>query len=103
MINIDELSEDVRSTQRQQLKEGLLAHSGIKSVTMSEDHFLETGTPRLRETILPGEDRKIRAQCLRVDPHFVETLGLQLMQGSDLGPDQADILVNETFVARVGW
>ena len=101
MLDIDELPD--YSGQRQLLKEGLIAHNGIKSVAMSEDHFLRTGTPRLRETILPGEDRKIRAQCLRVEPHFVETLGLQLVQGSDLGPDQADILVNETFVARAGW
>ena len=103
MLNIDELPDGINRRQRQLLKEGLIAHSGIKSVAMSEDHFLEMGTPRLRETILPDEDRKIRAQCLRVEPHFVETLGLQLVQGSDLGPDQADILVNETFVARAGW
>ncbi len=103
MLNIDELPEYTDSRQRQLLKEGLLAHSGIKSVAMSEDHFLDTETPRLRETILPGEDRKIRAQCLRVDSSFVETLGLQLVQGAGLGPDQAGILVNETFVARAGW
>ena len=48
-------------------------------------------------------NRTIRAQWLRVDPHFVETLGLQLLQGSDLGSDQAGILVNETYVARAGW
>ena len=101
MLNIDELAD--YSGQRQLLKERLIAHNGIKSVAMSEDHFLETGTPRLQETILPGEDRKIGTQCLQVEPHFVETLGLQLVQGSDLGTDQADILVNETFVARAGW
>ena len=103
MLNTDALPEAIDKTLRQRLKEGLLAHSGIKSVALSEDHFLETGTPRLRETILPGEDRSIRAQCLRVDSSFVETLGLQLVQGTDLGPDQAGILVNETFVARAGW
>ena len=103
MINIDELPEFPDSRQRQLFREGLLAHSGIKSVAMSEDHFLDTETPRLQETTLPGEDRKIRAQCLRVNPHFVETLGLQLVQGANLGLDQAGILVNETFVARAGW
>jgi len=103
MLDIDELPEGINDRHRQLLKERLLAHSGIKSVAMSEDHFLRTGMPRLRETILPGEDRKIRAQCLRVDPHFVETLGLQVVQGSDLGSDRANILVNETFVARAGW
>ncbi|MXW81603.1 MAG: FtsX-like permease family protein [Gemmatimonadetes bacterium] len=103
MLDIDELPEGTKDRHRQLLKEKLLSHSGIKSVAMSEDHFLRTGTPRLAETILPGEDRKIRAQCLRVDPHFVETLGLQLVQGSDLGSDRANILVNETFVARAGW
>ena len=103
MLNVDELPEGVNDMHRQLLKEKLLAHSGIKSVAMSEDHFLRTGTPHLRETVLPGEDRKIRAQCLRVDPHFVKMLGLQLVQGSDLGSDRANILVNETFVARAGW
>ena len=103
MLRIDELSEDVNSTQQQQLKEGLLAHSGIKAVTTSVDHFLEAETPWLSKTTLPGEDRTIRAQCLRVGPHFVETLGLQLVQGSDLGSVQAGILVNETYVARAGW
>ena len=103
MLRIDELSEYVNSTQQQQLKEGLLAHSGIKAVATSVDHFLEAETPWLPETTLPGEDRTIRAQCLRVGPHFVETLGLQLVQGSDLGSVQAGILVNETYVARAGW
>ena len=103
MLRIDELSEYVNSTQQQQLKEGLLAHSGIKAVTTSVDHFLEAETPWLSKTTLPGEDRTIRAQCLRVGPHFVETLGLQLEQGSDLGSVQAGILVNETYVARAGW
>ena len=103
MLNTDALPEAIDSRLRHLLKEGLLAHSGIKSVALSEDHFLETGTPRLREAILPAEDRTIEAQCLRVDSSFVETLGLQLVQGANLGPDQADILVNETFVARAGW
>ena len=103
MLNTDMLPEAIDRTLRHRLKEGLLAHSGIRSVTMSKDHFLETGTPFLRETVLPGEDRKIRAQCLRVDSSFVETLGLQLVQGADLGPDQAGILVNESFVAQAGW
>ncbi len=103
MLRIDELSGYVNSTQQQQLKEGLLAHSGIKAVATSKDHFLEAETPWLPKTTLPGEDRTIRAQCLRVGPHFVETLGLQLVQGSDLGSVQAGILVNETYVARAGW
>ena len=90
MLNIDELAD--HSGQRQLLKERLIAHNGIKSVAMSEEHFLETGTPRLQETILPGEGRKIGAQCLQVEPHFVETLGLQLVQGSDLGPDPSEHL-----------
>ena len=70
MLDIDELPEGINDRHRQLLKEELLAHSEIKSVAMSEDHFLRTGTPRLRETILPDEDRKIKAQCLRVDPPF---------------------------------
>ena len=103
MLDTDALPEAIDKTLWHRLKEGLLAHSGIKSVGTSKDHFLERGTPWLQETILPGEDRKIRAECLRVDSSFVKTLGLQLVQGADLGPDQAGILVNETFVARAGW
>ena len=103
VLSTYKLREGIDKTLRHRLKEGLLTHNGIKSVTMSKDHFLETGTPRLRETILPSEDRKIRAQCLTVDSSFVETLGLQLVQGADLGPNQAGILVNETFVAQAGW
>ena len=103
MLRIHELPQYIDSRQRQLLKEGLLTHSGIKAVAMSAYHFLEVETPWLRKTTLPGEDRTIRAQWLRVDPHFVETLGLQLLQGSDLGSDQAGILVNETYVARAGW
>ena len=103
MLAADAVGEGIDRTFRHRLKEELLAHSGIRSVTMSKDHFLEEGTPWLRETILPGEDRTIEAECLRVDSSFVETLGLQLVQGADLGPDQAGILVNETFVARAGW
>ena len=103
MLRIEVLPQYIDSRQRQLLKEGLLTHSGIKAVAMSAYNFLEAETPWLRETTLPGEDRTIRAQYLRVDPHFVETLGLQLVQGSDLGSDQAGILVNETYVARAGW
>jgi len=103
MLRIEALPQYIDSRQRQLLKEGLLTHSGIKAVAMSAHNFLEVEKPWLRETTLPGEDRTIRAQHLRVDPHFVETLGLQLLQGSDLGSDQAGILVNETYVARAGW
>ena len=105
MLYTDTLPEAIDRMLWHRLKEELLAHSGIKSVGTSKDHFLnpERGRPWLRETILPGEDRKIMAECLRVDSSFVESLGLQLMQGADLGPDQAGILVNESFVAQAGW
>ena len=103
MLRIEALPQYIDSRQRQLLKERLLTHSGIKAVAMSAYNFLEAEKPWLRETTLPGEDRTIRAQCLRVDPHFVETLGLQLVQGSDLGSDQAGILINETYVVRAGW
>lgn len=103
MLDTDQLPQGINSRHRHLLKEGLLAHSGIKSVAMSKDHFLEEEMPLLQETILPGTDRKIRAQCLRVDSLFVETLGLHLVQGANLGPDQAGILVNESFVAQAGW
>lgn len=105
MLYTDTLPEAIDRMLWHRLKEELLAHSGIKSVGTSKDHFLnpERGRPWLRETILPGEDRKIMAECLRVDSNFVESLGLQLVQGVDLGPDQAGILVNESFVAQAGW
>lgn len=105
MLYTDTLPEAIDRMLWHRLKEELLAHSGIKSVGTSKDHFLnpERGRPWLRETILPGEDRKIMAECLRVDSNFVESLGLQLVQGADLGPDQAGILVNESFVAQAGW
>lgn len=107
MLDTNALGEGIDKMFRHRLKEGLLAHSGIKSVAMSKDHFLQkekrTPTRGMEETILPGKDRKIRAQCLRVDSLFVETLGLHLVQGANLGPDQAGILVNETFVAQAGW
>lgn len=107
MLDTDALREGIDKMFRHRLKEGLLAHSGIKSVAMSKDHFLQkekrTPTRGMEETILPGKDRKIRAQCLRVDSSFVETLGLHLVQGANLGPDQAGILVNETFVTQAGW
>ena len=105
MLYTDTLPEAIDRMLWHRLKEELLAHSGIKSVGTSKDHFLnpERGRPWLRETILPGEDRKIMAECLRVDSSFVESLGLQLVQGADLGPDQAGILVNESFVAQAGW
>ena len=105
MLYTDTLPEAIDRMLWHRLKEELLAHSGIKSVGTSKDHFLnpERGRPWLRETILPGEDRKIMAECLRVDSNFVESLGLQLVLGADLGPDQAGILVNESFVAQAGW
>lgn len=105
MLYTDTLPEAIDRMLWHRLKEELLAHSGIKSVGTSKDHFLnpERGRPWLRETILPGEDRKIMAECLRVDSSFVESLGLHLVQGADLGPDQAGILVNESFVAQAGW
>lgn len=97
---------------RELLRERLPSHGGIQMVATSKSHFLEEGTPWLQKTILPGEDLTIRAQCLRVDLHFVKTLGLQLGQGADLGSDQegtlvyetpTGILVNETYVAQAGW
>ena len=106
VLRIRKLPQYIDSRHRQLLKERLLAHSGIKLVATSKDHFLEKelgGAPWIKKTTLPSEDRTIEARCLGVGPHFVETLGLQLVQGTDLGPDQAGILVNEAFVARAGW
>jgi putative ABC transport system permease protein len=56
---------------------------------------------------LVKEDQVIRAPLFRVDPDFLETLGIPLLQGRNFSPRYATdategVLVNEAFVRRFG-
>lgn len=85
------------------LKELILESPSVKSVTMSDRNF-DSGSSSLGQ--MNSEGRNIELRLLRIDADFVETMGLELLEGRgftvDLSKDSiAGVIVNETLVREL--
>ena len=88
----------------QTLKEMILQSPHVKSVTMSDRNF-DSGSSSTELRNKEGEIISVR--FLRVDPDYLKTLGLELIQGrnfftEDLSDTIPKVIVNETLVRQLG-
>ncbi len=87
----------------QTLKEKILESPQVRSVTMSDRSF-DSGSSSQGLRNKKGEIINIR--FLRVDSDYLRTLGMELIQGRNLYPDEAsdsipNVIVNETLVREL--
>jgi len=96
------------------LRQAALAHPAVVSASVAGatpgQFRIGMGFTRSK---LPVEtvgdpDEMLMFRPARVDPHYVQTLGLRLIAGRDFDPDRtADLerafLINETTARRLGW
>ena len=80
----------------------IILNSRVKSVTACTREF----GLFLPGTSLEVDGRNIHYHYTRVDPHFVSTMGLKIVQGRDFEPefqtDMNTVLVNERFIRELG-
>ncbi len=84
------------------LKDRLLKSSQVEDVTTSDRNFIY-GSSSTAEKNEKGEIVEIR--FLRIDPDYIPTIGLQLLQGRNFFRDEPidsnfNVIVNETFVRK---
>jgi hypothetical protein len=89
------------------IKEELLAHPSIIGVTAGEPPVLRFGSQSEIKWEGMGEDDSTGWTSLAVDPNYVETFGMTIVQGQDLSelpPAEArrSMLVNETAARLMG-
>lgn len=85
------------------LKSELQQHANILNVTMASSSFIEGGSASFVEK----DEKQIIVTDFRVDPDYLETLGMQLTSGRDFSADLPTdateaIIVNEAFVREFG-
>ena len=93
--------------QHQSIKNELLQHPGIMSVTMCNQNPLEIGSFATgMEWEGKKEGEEIEFSHLWVTYDFIKTLGMELLEGRDFSPefisDSSAFLVNEAAVAAMG-
>ena len=86
------------------LKDRLLKSSQVEDVTTSDRNFIY-GSSSTAEKNEKGEIVQIR--FLRIDPDYIPTIGLHLLQGRNFFRDEPidsnfNVIVNETFVRKYG-
>ncbi len=88
----------------QRYKTRIAQNSNIVSVTGSDRAFT-TGMSSRRVKFKDGE--KVRIRQIRIDPDYLETLGIDLLAGNNFSPGTTSnknaILVNEALVKTFGW
>ncbi len=81
----------------------LAEDSRIKSVTGGTNHL----GAYLASSILEFPDRKVETYKLDVEANYIETMGIQVIQGralrSGYESDKQAVLINETFASNMGW
>jgi putative ABC transport system permease protein len=80
----------------------IIFHNHVLGVTASNREF----GLFLPGTMLKFGNKEVHFRFNRVDPHFVSTLGLRLVEGRDFSPrlsaDKNAVLVNEQFIKALG-
>jgi ABC-type antimicrobial peptide transport system permease subunit len=87
------------------LKEKLKMNTSIVNAAGSDRNFIRGASDNTIKTV---DGNVIRTRFLRIDSDYLETLGIELLQGRNFsesfGSDQDHaVLVNETLVREFGW
>ncbi len=104
IVNIG-LPNDLKSSQINTLRNALISRTDVLSVAESDRNFLwGSQSFNLKNT----DGQNIHVRRLRIDPEYIETLGIPLLAGRNLSGKIATdttmaVLVNETFVKAMGW
>ena len=85
------------------LKEQLLNYSHIRSVSMSDRNFISGSSS---DDIKNHKGELVQIRFLRIDHDYLQTFGLQLLDGRNFLPDEPidsnmNVMVNETFVEQM--
>jgi putative ABC transport system permease protein len=99
------LPDDFSDTQVNRLKESLLTFANINGITGSDRNFIAGSSSSV---LRRADDQTITTRYLRIDPDYIETLEIPLIQGRNLSWDvPADtfnsVLVNEKFIREMQW
>lgn len=99
------LPDDFSELKIQRLSQDLLLRSEISSVSGSDRNFIYGSST----TSMKKDNGDFMAcRLLRVDPGYLETLGIELVEGRNLSYDFAadsahSVLVNQKFIEEMGW
>ena len=104
-VVVVDLPDGISYNQVNSIRNELLTNSDIVSVAGSDRNFLWGRSDFSLKNI---SNENVRVRLLRIDPEYIETLGISLLEGRNLSGDIASdtsmaVLVNETFVKAMGW
>ena len=102
IIRTQENEQRASEVLSQRFRNRLLLHSQIINVTASNREF----GLFLPGTSLELQDRKINYRFNRVDPQFISTMGIELIDGTDFSPNlnanRDAVIVNRQFMQALG-
>ncbi len=91
------------SASYQLLKQRLEQEATIKSIASSAHHL----GIRVATSVVETPGKKLETRRLDIGVGYIETMGLRLKEGrsfqGDIISDQQKVVVNESFVNRMGW
>lgn len=95
---------NINSQARLQLRDKLQEHAGVLNITLTSRNFMDG---RACEYVRRIDGEQILVNRFKVDQNYASTLGLQIVEGSDLTETDVRsgskaVLVNETFTRMVG-
>ena len=104
-IAVIDLPDDLRKADINSLRNEMVSNSNIISVTGSDRNFLWGSSSFSLKNV---DNENIEVRFLRIDPEYIETLGIPLVEGRNLSANNPSdtamaVLVNETFVKTMGW
>lgn len=87
------------------LKQNLLSKPQIVNVSASDRNFIVGSSSN---SMKKDEGEFILTRLLRIDPNYLSTLGIELVEGRNLSYDHSSdtlnaVLVNEAFVKAMDW
>lgn len=102
------VTDDELQNRFDEFKSRIINHNGIRASTSASSYpgRLPSGTMARTEDMQEGEQTSI--WVTRADEEFVNTLGIEIIQGRDLLPEDANaqerrVLINEAAVKLFGW
>ena len=104
-VAVIDLPDGLNGNQINSLRNELVKNSNIISVTGSDRNFIwGSSSTSLKNT----DNQNVEVRILRIDPDYIETLGIPLVEGRNLSVNNPSdtamaVLVNETCVKTMGW
>ena len=85
------------------LKNEIAQNPDVLAVTGSKNHLGRS----VGMAVIDKDDKKYEVRRIDVGADYVESMGLSLLEGrdfnQDLKTDEQSVIVNETFVSKIGW